>query len=155
MNALECLPNGVNEALNLVERFDDALLHGFARLGDEQRTSLDALAALFAATPMGPAGSEAVAAVGRSDVVARSVLALASARVALLGSAHDALVAQARKALGRESPSVDDPSPLPPGRSATLLASVQQWLTELAIAGLKHLEETSVAPFAATLESLQ
>ncbi len=32
---------------------------------------------------------------------------------------------------------------------------MQQWLTELAIAGLKHLEETAVAPFAATLENLQ
>jgi hypothetical protein len=155
MKALATLPAGVDEALILVERFDEALLHGFARLGDEHRGRLDALAGVFAGSPLGPAVAEAVAAVGRSEFVARSFLALASARVALLGAAHDALVAQAREELGRPSPSREEPSPLPPGRSATALASVQQWLAELAIAGLKHLEESSVAPFAATLENLQ
>ena len=155
MKALATLPAGVDEAFGLVERFDEALLHGFARLGDEHRERLDALAGVFAGSPLGPAVAEAVAAVGRSEFVARYFLALASARVALLGAAHDALVAQAREALGRPSPAGEEPPPLPTGRSATALASVQQWLTELAIAGLKHLEETTVAPFAATLENLQ
>ena len=35
------------------------------------------------------------------------------------------------------------------------MAGTQQWLSELAIAGFRQLEETMVAPFAATLESLQ
>jgi hypothetical protein len=96
-----------------------------------------------------------VGAVQRSEFVARSFLALASARVALLGAAHDALLAQAREALGRPSPADEEPPPRPPGGSATALASVQQWLTELAIAGLRHLEENAVAPFAATLGNLQ
>jgi hypothetical protein len=155
MKALATLPAGVNEALSLVERFDEALLHGFARLGDEHRKQLDALAGVFAGAPLGPAVAEAVAAVERSEFVARYFLALAAARVALLGAAHDALVAQVREALGRPSPVSEERSPLPPGLSATALASVQQWLTELAIAGLKHLEEIAVAPFAATLENLQ
>lgn len=155
MKTLTTLPDGVNEAFVLVERFDEALLHGFARLGEGHREQLEALAAVFNGSPLGDPVAEAVAAVGRSEFVARYFLALASARVALLGAAHDALVAQAREALDRPSPAVEEPSPLPTGRSATALASVQQWLTELAIAGLKHLEETAVAPFAATLENLQ
>ena len=35
------------------------------------------------------------------------------------------------------------------------MASVQHWLAELAITGLRQLEEAAVAPFAATLENLQ
>jgi hypothetical protein len=157
MKALASRPGGVDEALGLVERFDRALLHGFARLGDEQREPLEALAGAFAGSPLGPAVAEAVAAVGRSEFVPRYFLALASARVALLGAAHDALVAQAREALGRPAPEpgVEEPPPRPPGGSAAALASVQQWLAELAIAGLKQLEETTIAPFAATLENLQ
>jgi hypothetical protein len=159
MNALASLPAGVDETLDLVERFDEALLHGFARLGEAHREQLDELAGVFAGSPLGPVVAEAVAAVGRSEFVARYFLALSAARVALLGAAHGALVAQAREALGAPSsspsPAGPEPPPLPPGSSATVLASVQQWLTELAIAGLKHLEETAVAPFAATLENLQ
>jgi hypothetical protein len=155
--ALATLPAGVEEALGLVERFDEALLHGFARLGDAHREQLDALARVFASSPLGPALADAVASVGRSEFVARYFLALAAARVALLGAVHDALVAQAREALERAAPAESEPEPTPmaPGRSATVLASVQQWLMELAIAGWKHLEESSVAPFAATLENLQ
>ncbi|AGA30325.1 hypothetical protein [Singulisphaera acidiphila] len=155
MKTLALLPAGVNEAFDLVERFDETLLHGFARLGDEHRARLEPLAGVFAGSPLGPVVAEAFAAVGRNEFVARYFLALASARVALLGAAHDALVAQAHEALGRPSPTGEEPPPLPMGRSATALASVQQWLTELAIAGFKHLEETTVAPFAATLENLQ
>ncbi|MDG3004338.1 hypothetical protein [Paludisphaera mucosa] len=155
MSAPTTPPPGVDEALGLVEQLDEALIHGFARLGDEHRDRLGALVGVFEGSPLGAAVAEAVAAVGRSEFVARSFLALASARVALLGAAYDALVAQAREALGRPSPPSEEPPPPPPGGSAALLASVQQWLSELAIAGLKHLEETSVAPFAATLENLQ
>lgn len=155
MKTLESLPAGVDEALGLVARFDEALLHGFARLGDEQRRGLDALTGVFGGSPLGPAVAEAVAAVGRSEFVAHHFLALAAARVALLGAAHDALVAQAREALGRAIPASEEPPPLPAGGSATALASVQQWLSELAITGLKHLEESTVAPFAATLENIQ
>ena len=39
MEALAELPSGVVAALDLVERFDDCLVHGFARLGDAQRRS--------------------------------------------------------------------------------------------------------------------
>lgn len=155
MKGLEVLPDGVDEALGLAERFDQALLHGFARLGDEHREQLESLTGTFAESPLGPALAEAVAAVGRNEFVPRSFLALASARVALLGAAHDALVAQARQVLGRPAPACEEQPLQSPGSTATALASVQQWLTELAIAGLKHLEESSVAPFAATLENLQ
>jgi hypothetical protein len=149
------LPPGVSESLDLVERVDDCLVHGFARLGDEQRRSLDGLAAVFAASPLGRMAAEAVESIGRSEFVPRAFLALASARVTLLGAVHDALVAQAREALGRTSVTRAEPPPRPTGPYSSAMASVQQWLTELAIAGFRQLEETAVAPFAATLEVLQ
>src|SRR5207244_2982210 len=41
MESLTKLPPGVDETLDLVGRFDDCLVHGFARLGEEQRRSLE------------------------------------------------------------------------------------------------------------------
>jgi hypothetical protein len=155
MEALAKLPPGVDEALDLVERFDDCLVHGFARLGDEQRGSLEALTAVFDGSPLGPPLADAVSAVGRSELVARSFLTLACARVALLGAVHDALLAQARAALGRPAVPSEERPPLSPGGLSSALASAQHWLAELAIAGFHQLEETAVAPFAATLEKLQ
>ena len=155
MKALLDLPAGVDEALGLVERLDECLVHGFARLGDEQRRSLDAVAGAFGGSPLGPAVEDAVESVGRSEFMPRAFLAMASARVAMLGAVHDALVAQARAAIGRSGVSRSDPAPRPAGASSSGMASVQQWLTELAISGFRQLEETSVAPFSATLEAIQ
>jgi hypothetical protein len=156
MNDLASLPDGVDEAIGLVDGLDEALMHGFARLGDEHRARLDGLAATFAGTPLGPAVAEAVAAVDRGEFLARSFLGLASARVALLGAAHDALVARAREALGRPPVAATEELPArPPEGWAPALASVQHWLTELAIAGLRNLEESAVAPFSATLAVLR
>jgi len=158
MKRLATLPSGVSETLELVGRFDQALMHGFARLGDDHRQGLDALTEVFAGSPLGEVVREAVESVGRAEFLPRSFLALASARVALLGAVHDALVAQVRTVLGRPA-SVENenefPASRPPGSSAPTLTSAQQWLSELAIAGLNHLEESSIAPFAATLERLQ
>jgi hypothetical protein len=155
MQALTKLPPGVEEALDLASRFDECLVHGFARLGEDHRRSLESLAAGFAGSPLGSTVADAVEAVGRSEFVARSFLALASARVALLGAVHDALLAQARAALGRPAAAIEERPPLPPGGASSVLASAQHWLAELAIAGFRQLEETAVAPFAATLEKLQ
>src|SRR5262249_1388581 len=112
------------------------------------------LTSVVVGSPLARAVDEAVEAVGRSEFVPRAFLALASARVALLGAAHDALVAQAREVLGRSAAPRAEAPPTPTGASSQALGSVQEWLTELAIAGLRQLEETAVAPFAATLEKL-
>ncbi len=157
MNQLASPPPGVAESLSLVAGFDDALVHGFARLGDEQRAGLASLASVFAGTPLGPSLIDAIDAVERSEFLARSFLTLAAARVALLGAAHDALTAQLRQSLDRPA-AESDPLELPsatPSRSAAALSSTQHWLTELAIAGLRNLEESTVVPFESTLELIQ
>ena len=60
MEALKSLPPGVDEALALVESFDDCLVHGISRLGDAHRRSLENLTAVFDGSPLGPSISEAV-----------------------------------------------------------------------------------------------
>jgi hypothetical protein len=155
MKTLNDLPPGVRESLDLVERLDDGLVHGLARLGDEQRRSLDDLAAALARSPLGGIVGEAVDAIGRSEFVPRVALALASARVALLGAVHDALVAQARAGLGRATVVRPEAPPRPTGPQSSAMTSVQQWLMELAITGFRQLEEATVAPFAATLEVIE
>jgi hypothetical protein len=155
MNTLTDLPAGVGETLDLVERLDECLVHGFARLGDEPRRALDDLAEVLAPSPLGRAMAEAVESIGRSEFVPRAFLALASARVALLGAVHDALVARVRETLGRAPVVRPEPPPRPTGPHSSAMASVQQWLMELAIAGFRQLDEAAVAPFATTLEVLQ
>jgi hypothetical protein len=60
-------------------------------------------------------------------------------------------------ALGRPAPR--DTAPAPPlvsaGHHAAWLASAQQWLMELALAGFKNLSAEALNPFAATLEQIQ
>ena len=152
---LATLPAGIKESSDLIERFDACFHVGFARLDSANRESLNLLAASFGGTPLHQLVSDAVAAVGRSEFVARHFSALAAARAALQGSQYDALRSQALHALDRESPGIEDPEPQSPGGSAAMLGSVQQWLMEIALAGFHHLDEDAVAPFAATLENLQ
>lgn len=148
-------PEAVQEALELVQRFDRCLELGFTRLGESERASLSELNQAFVGSPLEQAITEAVEAVARTEFLPSHFLTLAAARVSLMGAIHDALWQQAHEYLGRDLP--PDPSPIPSqplGPAAGLLNSASQWLMELALYGFYHLDESAVAPFSATLEPL-
>ncbi|MEU6407782.1 hypothetical protein [Microbispora sp. NPDC046933] len=93
---------GTGEALALLDGFDDALVHGLARLADERAEAVTAPAAAFAATPLGDRLAEAADAVVSGSIAQEHLTALAGGRVALYGAVHDALLGSLDAALGRE-----------------------------------------------------
>ncbi|WP_043627783.1 hypothetical protein [Nonomuraea candida] len=146
-------PAGVGEALDLVAGFDDALAHGFARIGEEPGAALAALAGALAGSPLGERVSEAVAKVSAGSVADEHLAALAGARAALFGSVHDALLGRLDAALGRPRAAWE----AGPGRAETpgnLLAGCRDWLRELAIVGWRGVDHDLVSSADRTIEAL-
>jgi hypothetical protein len=160
LKELADLPPGVAAAAESIAALDRCFLVGFGRLGPEQLQALQSLGRIFAGTPLDKPVADALAAVGRNEFVDRHFAVLAAARAAMQAAQYDALRAQAAKALGRkigEKP--PEKSPSAPADAAGSLAvwqeSSRNWLMELALAGFQQLEESTLAPFVATLEHLQ
>ncbi|WP_055478931.1 hypothetical protein [Sphaerimonospora mesophila] len=147
-------PEGTGEALALVDGFDDALVHGLARLADERTAALAALAGAFTATPIGERLAEAAAEVASGSIAAEHLTALAGGRAALFGAVHDALLARLDAALGRER---EPWSPAPesePYGVANMLGGVRSWLRELAITGWRGVDHDLVSAVDQIVEAL-
>lgn len=155
--ALQQVPEGVRSAAELIAGLDQCLVVGLGRLGAEEQEHLRRLAATFAGTALDAPLAEALAGVERREVLPRLGLVLAAARAALQGAQHDALAEQAATALGRTVAA--EAAPAPPARAVDAAAvwaeSTQHWLMELAQTGFQHLDQETVAPFAATLTQVQ
>lgn len=143
---LEGLPEGAEEALGLVDGFDDVLVHGFARIGEERAAALAALAGALAATPLGDGVREAVEKVTAGSITEEHLTVLAGARTALLGAVHDALLAQLDEVTGRTRAGwTGTQDTVRPERS---------WLTELAITGWRGVSHDLVSAADHTIEAL-
>lgn len=149
-------PEPVLAAGAITRRFDGALARGFARVTDQTRDDLGALARTFTGTPLGAALEDAITGLD-SGVQVQHLRTFAEARVALEGARYDALMAQAASALGLALAAnpAEGASGGQPLEAAPLLESVQHWLLEVALAGFMQLERATVAPFIAVLENLQ
>ena len=156
MKALADLPAGVSRAPSTSSGGStSAWIHGFARLGDEHRAVARGRRARSSpARPWGrrwprrsrPSG-------GASSCRGRSSRWRRPGWPSSAPSTTRWSPRPAGRSAGPPSPRAEPP-PRPTGASSPALASVQQWLMELAIAGFRQLEETAVAPFSATLEGL-
>ncbi|MGC4806868.1 hypothetical protein [Micromonospora sp. DT233] len=151
---VDATPAGVDAALDVLAGLDDALVAGLARPGEAQLAALADLAAALAATPLGDRVAEAVAKVTAGTPADEHLAALAGARTALLGATHDALLAAADAATGRDR--ADEPTTpagaLPAGAAAPL-AAARSWLAELAIAGWRGVDHDLVAAGARPVEA--
>ncbi|GAB3882350.1 hypothetical protein [Microbispora bryophytorum] len=172
---------GAEEALALLDGFDDALVHGLARLADERADAVAALAAAFAATPLGDRLAEAADAVVSGSITQEHLTALAGGRVALSGAVHDALLESLDTALGRERaewpPAPDglgttggaaaqpvvqsaaQPAVEPAAQPAVqpvgnVLGGVRSWLRELAITGWRGVDHDLVSAADQIVEAL-
>ncbi|WP_106397028.1 hypothetical protein [Actinocorallia populi] len=145
-------PEGVEEALGLVAGFDDALVHGFARLDPERLEALEALAAALAVSPIGEAVAEAVEKLTAGSVTEEHLAVLAGGRAALLGAVHDALLHSLDAALGRDRDEWTRP-PAPPV-SDDLLGGCRAWLHELAITGWRGVGYDLVSSADRVIEAL-
>lgn len=131
---------------------DEALMTGFSRLPESLRDGLDRLAGAMGGSPLAGGVADAVERVKRAEFSVAACLGLAAARCALMGAAYDAL---RRQVHGDAAALADETQTLPPGDDAALLAGVQQWLAELAVAGLGHLSEAQLMPFTPVLAQMQ
>ena len=151
----EGLPEGVAAALELVDGFDEALAHGFARLGEQHNAALAALAGALAATPLGDRLAEAVRKAGAGSAGEEHLTALAGARTALLGAVHDALLARLDAALGRERAEWAQPdTPGAPAGPENLLGGCRSWLHELAVTGWRGVGHDLVSASGQVIEAM-
>ncbi|MGN9841190.1 hypothetical protein ACTMTI_23990 [Nonomuraea sp. H19] len=147
------VPEGVEEALDLVTGFDGALAHGFARIGEEPAAALAALADALAAGPLGERIGEAVEKVSAGSIGDEHLVALAGGRAALLGAVHDALLGRLDAALGRTRASWEAGAEAPEVAD-NLLAGCRVWLRELAIVGWRGVDHDVVSSSDQAIEAL-
>lgn len=124
-------PEGVDEAIGLVDQLDDILVHGLGRPDPSFAQILAGLVEAFGSSPLAGIVAQAVQGIVAGSVTDTHLQALAGARTALLGAAHDALLAALDKALDRSR----DASPDVTGVRPAAPTDIVSWLRELAITG--------------------
>ncbi|MEV0808689.1 hypothetical protein [Micromonospora sp. NPDC050200] len=145
-------PVGLPDALDVVAGFDDALTHGLARVGEEDAAALAALAGALAPTPLGDRAAEAVGTVATGSVAPEHLAALAGARSALLGAAHDALLDRLDTALGRDRAPWTVPA-TPPAGASPVLAGARAWLHEVALTGWRGVDHELLSAAGTSVEA--
>jgi hypothetical protein len=128
---------GVDEALDLVAGFDDALVNGLARLGEERAAALVALAGAVGGTSLGPLSAEAAEKIAAGSISEEHLTTLAGARTTLLGALHDALLARLDGTLGRTRSAWQG---VQPRFTDPLTSACRAWLVELAITGWRGVD---------------
>ncbi|MGV9889108.1 hypothetical protein [Streptomyces sp. NPDC003395] len=136
--------DGLDETLAAVDAFDRTLLGGLLRPQPAQSAGLTALADAVAASPLAARVAEAAEKAAAGAASEDHFLALAAARTALLGAAHDALAERADEATGRTR--TGTPAPAAAGeQTPNLLAAARSWLCDLARTGWQGLDHDAVA----------
>lgn len=155
--AMHQLPDGIEASLNLIASFDQCFLVGFANLDRQHQQTLSSLQRVFIGTPFQQPLNDACTAIQNHQFIEKHFATLAAVRAALQGVFFDTLQQQVREGLGRAVTSVSAEEGLPhlPNPAHPLLASVRQWLMEIALVGYARLDTSTVLPFMATLELLQ
>ncbi|MFY1682758.1 hypothetical protein ACN265_14595 [Micromonospora sp. WMMD730] len=144
-------PTGLADADDVVAGFDEALLRGFARVGEADAAALTALAAAVAGTPLDERVADAVGKVTAGSIGQEHLAALAGARTALLGATHDALLDQLDTALGRHrtpwTPTGEAGAPSP------ARAAARSWLHETALAGWRGIDHELLSAVGTPVEA--
>lgn len=138
----------------VVDGLDAAFGGGLARLIPEQRAGLVAFAEALAGSPLGGPVAEAVAAIDGGSPLTHHLVALAAGRAALLGAAHDALLASCPGGVTVGAAEVS-PAASPSAAQRARMEALQQWLTEVALAGFGQLDPGTLTPALGTVAGLQ
>ncbi|WP_372492145.1 hypothetical protein [Kineosporia corallincola] len=133
-------PDGLAEVFALVDGFDEALVHGLGRPDETHLQSLADLSAVFAGSPLAAPVADAIGKIEAGSVTDEHLLALAGARAALLGAAHDALLSHLDQALGRSRAEFADSA-----ATSVVPQAVRSWLRELAITGWRGVDHEIAA----------
>ncbi|MEU0675785.1 hypothetical protein ABZ330_23410 [Streptomyces sp. NPDC006172] len=129
----------MDEALAAVDALDRALTAGLLRPQPARAADLAEIARAVAGTPLADRVAEAAEKAAAGSASEDHFLALAAARTALLGAAHDALTARVDEATGRTR---GESAVARPGEEHTvnLLLAARTWLTDLARTGWQGLD---------------
>ncbi|MFF9044740.1 hypothetical protein [Streptomyces parvulus] len=151
--------DGLDEALAAVDGFDASLVGGLLRPQPGQADGPAGLAAAVAGTPLAARVAEAaektVAGAGDEE----HFVALAAARAALLGAAHDALVLRVDEVVGRPAADVaDGPADAgaagAPAHAPNLMVAARSWLCDLARAGWRGIDHDLVGGAAPVVSAM-
>ncbi|MFD9685703.1 hypothetical protein [Kitasatospora sp. NPDC059088] len=144
---------GLDEALAVVDAFDRAMSDGLVRPRPAQAQALAELAGAVADSPLAALVAEAAekAAAGTADE--GHLLALAAARTALLGAAHDALHGVVGGATGRTTALWTVPAE-GPGGASNVLTAVRAWLADLARTGWLGMDHDLVSASAQLVSAM-
>ncbi|MFC8955406.1 hypothetical protein ACFT8P_22625 [Streptomyces sp. NPDC057101] len=149
--------DGLDEALDAVDAFDRALVAGLLRPQPAQAAGLAALAGAVAGTPLASLVAEAADKAAAGAAGEDHLVALAAARTALMGAAHDALTDRVADVTGRpraerSTPDTDTTAGDDPG--ANVLAAARAWLCDLARAGWHGIDHDLVAAAAPVVSAM-
>jgi hypothetical protein len=151
-DALRAQPAGLAEVSALVDGLDDTLVHGLTRIDAERAAALEALAAAVGGSPLADRAADSTGKIIAGTVTDEHLAALAGVRTALLGAAHDALLAGLDAGLGRaREPWSGTAVPAEPDHR---LAGGRSWLRELAIAGWRGVDHELAGGGAQTIQAL-
>ncbi|MEU5717345.1 hypothetical protein AB0G71_16435 [Streptomyces sp. NPDC020403] len=144
---------GLDEALAAVDAFDDALVAGLLRPRTSGGGGPERLALAVAGTPLAARVAEAAGKAAAGAAGEEHFVALAAARTALLGSAHDALLTRVEQATGRSG---GDGAPAAPAarQAANLLTAARAWLSDLARCGWQGLDHDVVSGAAEVVSAM-
>ncbi|MFE6664818.1 hypothetical protein ACFVFH_14825 [Streptomyces sp. NPDC057697] len=144
---------GLDEALAAVDAFDQMLVTGLLRPQPARTAGPTALAHAVAGTPLAARVAEAAEKTAGGAAGEDHFIALAAARTALLGSAHDALMARVEEATGRSRS--EAPVPPPAGQQpVNLLAAARSWLSDLARSGWQGIDHDVVSGAAPVVSAM-
>lgn len=136
--------DGVDEVLAAIAGADQALAGGLLRPQAAQVAGLAALADAVAASPLGAKVAEAAEKAAAGAAGEEHFVSLAAARIALFGSAHDALMARIGQATGRAQADLSVAAP-GGGQAENLLLAARSWLADLARAGWQGIDHDLVS----------
>ncbi|USQ89563.1 hypothetical protein NFX46_14885 [Streptomyces phaeoluteigriseus] len=145
--------DGLGEALAAVDAFDRALVAGLLRPQPARVADLTEVARAVAGSPLAARVAEAVEKVAAGAAGEDHLVALAAARTALLGAAHDALTARADESTGRARGEAT--AAAPDGRqTVNLLLAARTWLADLARAGWQGIDHELVGSAAQIVSAM-
>ncbi|MFD3660875.1 hypothetical protein ACFWVF_09770 [Streptomyces sp. NPDC058659] len=145
---------GLDEALAAVDAFDRVLVAGLLRPQSAQADGLAALTDAVAGTPLASRVAEAAEKTAAGAAGEEHFVALAAARTALMGSAHDALVARVGDVTGRARAEATAPAAGGEGPAANVLAAARAWLCDIARAGWQGIDHELVAGAAPVVSAM-
>ncbi|MFI9454305.1 hypothetical protein [Amycolatopsis sp. NPDC052450] len=142
---------GLDEALAVVDAFDDVLVGGLLR--PQKTAGLTGLAEAVAGSPLASRVAEAAEKTAAGAAGEEHFVSLAAARIAVFGSVHDAVLARLAEATGRPSEE-ESFRQVSETDTPNLPAAARSWLSDLARAGWQGIDHDLISASAQVISAL-